>query len=150
MEHLVKEISEKHFINDPIKLINGALKSITIANPAVNLDADNKIIFRSRNSSSTGSQVSIVSGGGSGHEPSFAGYVGEGLLSAAVAGTIFASPAAEQIRNCIMRRVDTSKGVLVVIMNYTVCASIYAVFTLDSIKHVELINAIEVVVTDTN
>lgn len=57
------------------------------------------------------SQVSIVSGGGSGHEPSFASFVGPGLLSGAVAGTIFASPSAEQVRRCILERVDSSKGV---------------------------------------
>ena len=64
-------------------------------------------------------QVSIVSGGGSGHEPSFAAFVGPGLLSAAVAGTIFASPSAEQVRRCILGRVEASHGVLVVVMNYT-------------------------------
>jgi dihydroxyacetone kinase len=45
--------------------------------------------------------------------------VGPGILSAAVAGTIFASPSAEQVRTAIASRVDTSKGVLVVVMNYT-------------------------------
>ena len=60
-----------------------------------------------------------MSGGGSGHEPSFAAFVGRGLLSGAVAGTIFASPSAEQIRRCILERVETSQGVLVVVMNYT-------------------------------
>jgi triose/dihydroxyacetone kinase / FAD-AMP lyase (cyclizing) len=63
--------------------------------------------------------VSIVSGGGSGHEPSFASFVGRGLLSGAVAGTIFASPSAEQVRRCILHRVEREKGVLVVVMNYT-------------------------------
>jgi dihydroxyacetone kinase len=60
-----------------------------------------------------------VSGGGSGHEPSFASFVGAGLLSGAVAGTIFASPSAEQVRRCILHRVAKEKGVLVVVMNYT-------------------------------
>jgi dihydroxyacetone kinase len=41
------------------------------------------------------------------------------LLSGAVAGTIFASPSAEQVRRCILQRVEKSKGVLVVVMNYT-------------------------------
>jgi len=45
--------------------------------------------------------------------------VGSGLLAAAVAGTIFASPSAEQVRAAVMSRVDTSKGVLVLVMNYT-------------------------------
>lgn len=111
-------MSAKHFINDPILLVNSALESLTYTNPTVALDAENKIIYR-RPQDGVPSQVSIISGGGSGHEPSFAALVGPGLLSAAVAGTIFASPSAEQVRRAILSRVDTEKGVLVTVMNYT-------------------------------
>lgn len=111
-------MSSKHFINDPTHLVTSALHSLTLTNPSVALDSDHKIIYR-RPDSNASSQVSIISGGGSGHEPSFAGMVGQGMLSAAVAGTIFASPSAEQIRTAITSRVDTSKGVLVTVMNYT-------------------------------
>ncbi|KAM6512566.1 dihydroxyacetone kinase Dak1 [Fusarium solani] len=111
-------MSSKHFINDPTHLVSSALHSLTLTNPSVALDSDHKIIYR-RPDSNAASQVSIISGGGSGHEPSFAGMVGQGMLSAAVAGTIFASPSAEQIRTAITSRVDTSKGVLVTVMNYT-------------------------------
>jgi len=93
-----------------------ALKSVTLANPSVALDAENKVIYRRPGHAP---QVSLVSGGGSGHEPSFASFVGHGLLSGAVAGTIFASPSAEQVRRCILQRIDTSNGVLVIVMNYT-------------------------------
>jgi dihydroxyacetone kinase len=110
-------MSAKHFINDPTLLVNSALKSLTLTNPSLALDAPNKIIYQ--RPSTAASQVSIISGGGSGHEPSFGAFVGDGLLSAAVAGTIFASPSAEQIRTAVMSRVDTSKGVLVTVMNYT-------------------------------
>ncbi|KAH6892303.1 Dak1 domain-containing protein [Thelonectria olida] len=111
-------MSAKHFINDPAHLVNSALHSLTLTNPSIALDPDHKIVYR-RPSSSDAGQVSIISGGGSGHEPSFAGMVGKGMLSAAVAGTIFASPSAEQIRTAITSRVDTSNGVLVTVMNYT-------------------------------
>ncbi|UPK94257.1 hypothetical protein LCI18_005192 [Fusarium solani-melongenae] len=111
-------MSSKHFINDPTHLVSSALHSLTLTNPSVALDSDHKIIYR-RPDLNAASQVSIISGGGSGHEPSFAGMVGQGMLSAAVAGTIFASPSAEQIRTAITSRVDTSKGVLVTVMNYT-------------------------------
>ncbi|RSL44999.1 hypothetical protein CEP53_010968 [Fusarium sp. AF-6] len=111
-------MSSKHFINDPTHLVSSALHSLTLTNPSVALDSDHKIIYR-RPDSNAAPQVSIISGGGSGHEPSFAGMVGQGMLSAAVAGTIFASPSAEQIRTAITSRVDTSKGVLVTVMNYT-------------------------------
>lgn len=111
-------MSSKHFINDPTKLVGDALRSLTLTNPNVALDEDNKIVYR-RPSAKAPAQVSILSGGGSGHEPSFAGMVGPGVLSAAVAGTIFASPSAEQVRVGITSRVDADKGVLVVVMNYT-------------------------------
>ncbi|KAL7625067.1 dihydroxyacetone kinase Dak1 [Parahypoxylon ruwenzoriense] len=110
-------MSVKHFINDPSLLVNSALRSLTLTNPSVALDADNKIVYR--RPSHAPSQVSIISGGGSGHEPSFGAFVGSGLLSAAVAGTIFASPSAEQVRKAITGRVDADKGVLVTVMNYT-------------------------------
>lgn len=62
--------------------------------------------------------VTVISGGGAGHEPSFVGLVGDGLLSAAVSGFIFASPSVHQIQSTISR-VGGSAGVLLVIMNYT-------------------------------
>lgn len=113
--------SSKHFINDPTHLVNTALHSITLTNPSLALDAHNKIIYQrpTNNQDAASPQVSLVSGGGSGHEPSFAGMVGKGLLSAAVAGTIFASPSTEQIRTAILGRVDTAAGVVVTVMNYT-------------------------------
>jgi dihydroxyacetone kinase len=110
-------MSAKHFINDPTHLVNTALQSLTLTNPSVALDAKNKIVYR--RPSDAPSQVSIISGGGSGHEPSFGALVGHGFLAAAVAGTIFASPSAEQIRNAVMTRVDQEEGVLVAVMNYT-------------------------------
>ncbi|KAH8599824.1 dihydroxyacetone kinase [Bisporella sp. PMI_857] len=109
-------MSAKHFINDPTFLVNSALHALTITNPSVALDPENKIVYRRPGHKP---QVSIISGGGSGHEPSFGGFVGDGLLSAAVAGSIFASPSAEQIRRAIMARVDTEQGILVTVMNYT-------------------------------
>lgn len=116
-------MSAKHFINDPTHLVNTALHAVTLTNPSVALDATSKIVYRrpARDGSKQAGkqQVSLISGGGSGHEPSFASMVGPGLLTAAVAGTIFASPSAEQIRAAIMGRVDRSTGVLVTVMNYT-------------------------------
>ncbi|KAI0150299.1 Dak kinase [Xylariaceae sp. FL1272] len=117
MHHNNTKMSSKHFINDPTLLVNSALHSLTLTNPSLALDAENKIIYR--RPSDTPAQVSLISGGGSGHEPSFGAFVGDGLLAAAVAGTIFASPSAEQVRKAIKGKVDTEKGVLVAIMNYT-------------------------------
>lgn len=63
-------------------------------------------------------KVGIISGGGSGHEPLHAGYVGEGMLDAAVAGNIFSSPSPDRISEAI-ERVDKGQGVLLVIKNYS-------------------------------
>jgi len=110
-------MSSKHFINDPSALVPSALLGVTFTNPSLALDEANKVVYR--RPSYAPRQVSVISGGGSGHEPSFAAMVGQGMLSAAVAGTIFASPSAEQIRTAIQSRVDTTRGVLVTVMNYT-------------------------------
>lgn len=111
-------MSTKHFINDPSHLVTTALRSLTVTNPSLALDPVNKVLYR-RPDHNAQPQVSIVSGGGAGHEPSFSGMVGKGMLAAAVSGTIFASPSSEQIRAGLESRVDTSRGVLVVVMNYT-------------------------------
>ncbi|KAL1966848.1 hypothetical protein VTN77DRAFT_3813 [Rasamsonia byssochlamydoides] len=108
----------KHFFSDPNKLVLSALHSLTLTNPSLAFDPEYKIIFR-RPDDSTKSKVAVISGGGSGHEPAFAGYVGKGLLTASVAGSIFASPSAEQVRKAAMERVDSDKGVLIITMNYT-------------------------------
>ncbi|MEE8885346.1 MAG: dihydroxyacetone kinase subunit DhaK [Eubacteriales bacterium] len=63
-------------------------------------------------------KVAVVSGGGSGHEPAHAGFVGEGMLDAAVAGTVYTSPTPDMCLEAI-KEVATDKGVLLVIKNYT-------------------------------
>lgn len=63
-------------------------------------------------------KVALVSGGGSGHEPSHAGFVGYGMLDAAVAGAVFTSPTPDQVFEAI-KSVDEGKGVLLVIKNYS-------------------------------
>ncbi len=60
----------------------------------------------------------MVSGGGSGHEPSHAGFVGDGMLSAAVAGDVFTSPTPDQIQ-IAMQDADQGQGVLLIVKNYT-------------------------------
>ncbi|KAJ5832562.1 Dihydroxyacetone kinase [Penicillium riverlandense] len=109
----------KHFFSDPSHLVLTALHSLTLTNPSLALDPTHKIIFRRPDAPRKAKKVSIVTGGGSGHEPAFAGYVGHGLCDASVAGTIFASPSAEQIRRAAMDRVPTEEGVFIIPMNYT-------------------------------
>lgn len=64
------------------------------------------------------SKVAVISGGGSGHEPAMAGFVGPGMLSAAVAGDVFASPSTRAVYEAIMK-VTGAAGCLVVVLNYT-------------------------------
>ncbi|RVD51908.1 DAK2 domain-containing protein, partial [Mesorhizobium sp. M7A.F.Ca.ET.027.03.2.1] len=63
-------------------------------------------------------KVSVVSGGGAGHEPSHAGFVGKGMLTAAVSGEIFASPSVEAVLAAI-RAVTGPAGCLLIVKNYT-------------------------------
>ena len=63
-------------------------------------------------------KVALVSGGGSGHEPSHGGFVGRGMLDGAVAGEVFTSPTPDQVYEAV-KAVNGGKGVLLVIKNYT-------------------------------
>ena len=63
-------------------------------------------------------KVALISGGGSGHEPAHGGFVGEGMLEAAVAGPVFTSPTPDQIYEGI-KAIETDKGVFMVVKNYT-------------------------------
>ena len=64
-------------------------------------------------------KVSVISGGGSGHEPAHAGFVGEGLLTAAVCGDVFASPSAKAVLAAIVATASPEGGCLLVVKNYT-------------------------------
>jgi len=122
-------MSARHFINDPSTAVLASLESLALADSSLAFDRVNKIIYRSPSSLSSSDQppkVCLVSGGGSGHEPAWAGFVGQGFLTAAVAGTVFASPGAEQIRTCLTKRLPEAgpgergdKGILVLVKNYT-------------------------------
>lgn len=98
-------------------LVNSFLKGFIASNPAVNLIESERVIY---NPNSDGSKkVCLISGGGSGHEPLHSGYVGDNLLDAAVAGSIFASPNTRQILAAIKACSDKDRGTLVIVKNYT-------------------------------
>ncbi|KAJ6014374.1 hypothetical protein N7540_008965 [Penicillium herquei] len=109
-------MAAKHFINDGATLVQDALRGLALSNPSLRYDEDIKAIINPHHDGNK--DVTIISGGGAGHEPSFVGLVGDGLLSAAVSGFIFASPSVHQIQSTISR-VGGSAGTLLVIMNYT-------------------------------
>ncbi|KAI5860879.1 glycerone kinase [Durotheca rogersii] len=108
-------MSKRHLFESPDGLVTKALRGIVAYNPSLSLDETNRVVF---DTTYNKSNVSIISGGGSGHEPAWSGYVGENLLAASVAGDIFASPSTKQILAAI-NAVPSQKGTILVITNYT-------------------------------
>ncbi|KAH9978323.1 dihydroxyacetone kinase 1 [Russula compacta] len=109
-------IQSKHFINDPSSLVVQSLQGLCAINPKLGLDVNNKVVFLADHQDK--SKVGLICGGGSGHEPSHAGFVGDGMLTAAVCGNVFASPGPTQVRRAI-ELVHNDKGTLIVVKNYT-------------------------------
>lgn len=105
----------KKIINDPNTLVREMCYGLLATNPTLDFDSKFKIIKR-RNINTD--KVTLISGGGSGHEPAHAGFVGAGLLDAAVCGDVFASPSQVQVYNAL-KQVKSSKGTLMVIKNYS-------------------------------
>ncbi|SDI45713.1 dihydroxyacetone kinase subunit DhaK [Natribacillus halophilus] len=105
----------KKLMNDPENIVTAFLDGLVAANGErlQRLEGTDVITRRSFKPQ----KVGIVSGGGSGHEPAHAGYVGEGMLDAAVAGEVFTSPGADQFLAAI-QAADQGAGVLVLVKNY--------------------------------
>lgn len=103
----------KKIINDPNTVVEEMLKGIEISNPDVIYDTEGVVIARKNKIE----KVGLVSGGGSGHEPAHAGYVGYGMLDAAVSGNVFASPSPDRVLRGI-QLADSGRGVLLIIKNY--------------------------------
>lgn len=106
----------KKIINDPDTVVAEMLEGMVAAHPNrfKRVEGTN-VLVRSKPKQG---KVAIVSGGGSGHEPSHAGYVGQGMLDAAVLGEVFTSPTPDQIFEAI-KAVDSGEGVLLVVKNYS-------------------------------
>ncbi|KAH7049321.1 dihydroxyacetone kinase-like protein [Macrophomina phaseolina] len=108
-------MSTKHFFPDTNGVVVRALNSIVARNPHLEHDEANRVVFSKTHPPS---KVTIISGGGSGHEPAWAGYVGDGMLTASVAGEVFASPSTKQVMAAI-RNAPSDAGVILCITNYT-------------------------------
>lgn len=106
----------KKFINAVDKVEDQMIQGMVKAYPQYlrKLDCGNVVVRASKKEG----KVALISGGGSGHEPAHGGYVGEGMLDAAVAGAVFTSPTPDQVYEGI-KAVATDAGVLMVIKNYT-------------------------------
>jgi dihydroxyacetone kinase-like protein len=106
----------KKIINQPGDVVTQMVKGLASAHADILAQVpDTQVLYRTVE---TPNIVGIVSGGGSGHEPSHAGFVGKGMLSAAVSGEVFTSPTPDQIFEGI-KAADNGAGVFLVIKNYT-------------------------------
>lgn len=106
----------KKLINNPEKLVNQMLDGLVKANPNKITRIENTNVI-ARTDAPVDGKVGIISGGGSGHEPAHAGFVGRGMLDCAVAGEVFTSPTPDQILEAI-KKSDSGKGVFMIIKNY--------------------------------
>lgn len=106
----------KKLINDPKSVVIEMCQGMVKAFPE-NLALDEEFMVISRKNPDK-NKVNLISGGGSGHEPAHAGFVGKGMLDAAVCGDVFASPSVMQVFNAIKHN-HSEQGVLLVIKNYS-------------------------------
>jgi dihydroxyacetone kinase-like protein len=106
----------KKLINDPADVVLDALRGMAVAHPELRVDLENRIVVRG--DAPVQNTVGVISGGGSGHEPLHGGFVGPGMLTAAVAGEVFTSPTPDQI-TAATSAVSGGAGVLHIVKNYT-------------------------------
>jgi len=106
----------KKLINTPETVLPDALAGFAAAHPELSVDLEARVISRAARPAAA--KVALVSGGGSGHEPLHAGFVGPGMLDAACPGEVFTSPVPDQVLTAV-RRVHSGAGVVLVVKNYT-------------------------------
>ena len=107
----------KKLINDPRSVVDESVQGFGLAHAdLVTVSADPTFI--TRKDAPVSGKVGLVSGGGSGHEPLHAGYVGKGMLDAAVPGAVFTSPTPDQILPATLA-IDSGAGVVHIVKNYT-------------------------------
>ena len=105
----------RKIMNNPKLIVSEMLKGLSYVDEKLEYFSEEEVIARKKVGQC---KVGVVSGGGAGHEPAHAGYVGEGMLDAAVAGNVFASPDPIRVLKGI-KEADTGKGVLLIIKNYS-------------------------------
>lgn len=112
-----KKNTMKFFINETDQIVNEAIEGLLTNPKLAKLDSfpEIRVVIRKDWDKS---KVAVISGGGSGHEPAHAGFVGKGMLTAAVCGDIFASPTVDAVLSAILAATGP-KGCLLIIKNYT-------------------------------
>jgi len=104
----------KKIINKPTDVVSELLRGMEKAYPSLKYIEKLEVITRREKSD----KVAVISGGGAGHEPAHAGYVGKGMLDAAISGNVFSSPSPDRIIEGI-NQTNSGKGVLMIIKNYS-------------------------------
>lgn len=110
-----REETMKKFLNSPETLLAESLDGFAAAHSDIVVLAEGRKFVRRR--TLTPGKVALISGGGSGHEPLHAGFVGNGMLDAACPGQIFTSPTPDQIVAAVAA-VDQGEGVILIVKNY--------------------------------
>ncbi|HWF46167.1 MAG TPA: dihydroxyacetone kinase family protein, partial [Bryobacteraceae bacterium] len=108
----------KKLINDPNRVVEEMIEGLVAIYPGLARLAGYNVLVRTDFREIRDNQVAVISGGGSGHEPAHAGFVGPGMLSAAVAGQVFTSPTPESVFAAISA-VTGAPGTLLIVKNYT-------------------------------
>ena len=108
----------KKFMNHPDNVVEEMLQGLSVLHSGSIRLSGHKVMLREDAEQTRDQQVAIISGGGSGHEPAHAGYIGAGMLSAAVAGEVFTSPSTDSVFAAI-KAVSGKAGALLVVKNYT-------------------------------
>jgi dihydroxyacetone kinase-like protein len=106
----------KKLINQPDRVVKDALEGVAAAHPELRVDVENQVVYRA--DSPVAGKVALVSGGGAGHEPLHAGFVGPGMLDAACPGEVFTSPVPDQML-AATKAVEAGAGVVHIVKNYT-------------------------------
>ena len=112
-----KDPAVKKLINDPQNVVAESVEGFALVH-ADRVTMHTDPLFVSRAGGAVAGKVGLVSGGGSGHEPLHAGFVGDGMLDAAVPGAMFTSPTPDAIAPAIAAA-DSGAGVLAIVKNYT-------------------------------
>lgn len=105
----------KKIINKPETLVREMCNGLVLAHPNLTFNSKYKVISKRDINKD---KVTLISGGGSGHEPAHAGFIGQGMLDVAVCGDVFASPSQIQVYQAI-RNSASNKGTLLIIKNYS-------------------------------
>lgn len=109
----------KKLVNDPLLVVEEMIEGLLLADGRLTrIEGENVVLRRDCAALAASGKVAIISGGGAGHEPAHAGYVGHGMLTAAVIGAVFTSPSVDAVVAAI-RAVAGPAGVLLIIKNYT-------------------------------